>query len=156
MRRLAALAAIVFTAMPARLIAASADTKPPTLEDVVGIWKVCFEPGLAGVNEPDGGYLVLMPDSRFYEIVEGCCRERGEPAVIGKLGRYSLEGEAVVLHQTDVNGKPYDQRLKFMRNAEAVTFDNLKGSPVHAFALRAGPNLNYGWVKVFWNDGWWR
>ena len=156
MHRFGIVATILFASLQAQLIAAPADLRPPSAEDVAGIWKVCFEPGLPGVKEPDGGYLVLMPDSRFYEIVEGCCRERDEPPIVGRLGSYSIEGDTIVLHLTDSNGKPHEQQLKFLRATTAVTFDDLKGSPVHGLALQAGPNLNYGYVKVFWNDGWWR
>lgn len=37
------------------------------LQDLAGVWKKAYEPGLAGVSELDDGYLVLYPDGSFVE-----------------------------------------------------------------------------------------
>jgi hypothetical protein len=123
--------------------------------DVAGIWKLCYEPGLPGVNEVSAAYLVLMPDFEYYEIREDCCRpdnvERPNP---GYKGRYSIEGHEVVQHCVDVHGKPYDRRLKLVPAAAVVTFDARKGPVVRGPVLQIGENLNYGYIKVFWDNDW--
>jgi len=51
-------------------------------------------------------------------------------------------------------GKPYDRRLRFVPNAEVVTFDARQGPAIQGPVLHSGDNLNYGYVKVFWRENW--
>ncbi len=154
MRRACCVGLLVALAASSFSCAPPADQEGLSVEQVAGIWKVCYEPGLPGVSEPAGGYLALMPDSRFYEVTEGCGSGGHEPPIVGKVGAYSIERDSVILHIADESGKPFDRRLRFVGAANVVVFDRLKDEPVRLAVLREGPNLNYGYGKAFWNKGW--
>jgi hypothetical protein len=124
------------------------------VSEVSGIWKMCYVSGLAGVSEPDGGYLVLMPDFRYYEIVEGCCREGHEPPIVGRVGTHTVGGRTVVLRRVDHDGREAEERLRYVEAADVVVFDDLKGLPVKRPVLYGGETINYGYAKVFWQQGW--
>ena len=126
---------------PAVAGAASAD-------DLVGVWKMCFEPGLPGVDEPSEGYLVLLPDQRYFEMRVDCCALE-EDSVGRKLFSYRVDGDVVVLNGTNMYGRPTERRFTIVTDAEVVFFDDLDGPPVRATVLKIGRDLSYGFARVY-------
>lgn len=115
-----------------------------------GIWKKCYEPGLEGVSEIDGGYLALMPDSRYYEVSASCCAGSGDPEPpYGSLGSYRTEGEVVTLAAQRVDGSAHEIPLTFRPSAKAVYFDAPRAAPVEVEALTVEGSLNYAWCRVY-------
>ncbi len=116
--------------------------------DVVGIWKMCFEPGLPGVDEPSDGYLVLLPDRRYVELRVDCCPEPGAPPS-SQLGTYRVEGESVVLRPEGSSGASSARRFTVVESAAVVLFDDLQGRPREATVLKIGPDLSYGFARIY-------
>lgn len=124
------------------VVASSAQALEPT-----GVWKMCFEPGLPDVDEPSAGYLVFMPDHRFFEIRADCCQESGElPST--KVGRYRVDGNTVFLG-TAVDGRVYERQFEFVGRAAVVLFDDLDGEPIELPVLKIGRDLNYGFARIY-------
>ena len=107
---------------------------------VQGIWKMCYEPELEDVHEIDEGYLVLMPDGRYYQLNLSCCDEE-LTGPSWDLDRYAVDGDQVVLEITGYQGKREQRRLRHMANVSAVFFDNPDAPPVVTDALLAGDDL---------------
>ena len=126
----------------------------PTVAVFSGVWKMCFEPDLRGLSEPSAGYLVLMPDRRYYRVVEGCCRQGHEPPVVGGSGTFAIEQDTVVLSGTNRDGERYELRYQYLAGADVVLFDDLNAPPSRLPVLRIGDSLNYGYAKVFWREAW--
>jgi len=116
--------------------------------ELVGIWQMCYEPGAPGVDELSAGYLVLMPDRKYFELREDCCAEAGEP-LVGQSGEYRVEDQTVVLRARRADGQAYERRLELVPAAVVVLFDDLRGPPSRRPVLRAGRGVNYGFAKVF-------
>ena len=106
--------------------------------DVVGIWKMCYEPGLPGVSEPSSGYLVLMPGGRYFEMSLDCCEN---PAPVQRSGTYTVSTDSVVLQGW--------KALRYVRAATVVLFDDLKGTPVVHPVLAHERDLNYGFARIY-------
>ena len=123
-------------------ILASQSTTAPSSQigesSVVGVWKMCFEPGLPGVDEPSSGYLILMPGGRYYEMRLDCC-ENEEP--YKHSGTYSVKENAVVISGWTT--------LRFVPSARVVLFDDLGGTPLQLPVLAHERSLNYGYARVY-------
>jgi hypothetical protein len=134
-------------------LAALADGTPSGLKEVhgyEGIWKRCYEPGLPGVSEIDEGYLVLMPDGRYYELSEGCCYGPDDPKPpFWSLDSYRVEDDGVVLSATRYDGSHYERPLRHRERAKAVWFDDPRGEPVEVEALLPSTDLNYAWCRLY-------
>jgi hypothetical protein len=131
----------------------SALLRPPLVAesstfDLVGVWQMCFEPGLEDVYEPSEGYLVLMPDYTYFELREDCCLEEGE-APTHEAGTFRVEGSAVVLDSKRADGEPYERRFELVHEVPVVLFDELHGPALPRPVLRVGRNLNHGFAKVY-------
>jgi hypothetical protein len=120
---------------------------PPAF-DFVGVWQMCYEPGLEDVSEPSEGYLVLMPDFTYFELREDCCLEEGQTRE-SNAGTYRIEGSIVALSSKRTDGERYDRRLELVREAPIVLFDDLHGVAQLRPVLKIGRNLNYGFAKVY-------
>lgn len=106
--------------------------------DVVGIWKMCYEPGLPGASEPSSGYLVLMPGGRYFETRVDCCEDQ---TPVPRSGTYTVSAGSVVLQRW--------KALRFVPAATVVLFDDLKGTPATHLVLAHEKNLNYGFARVY-------
>jgi quercetin dioxygenase-like cupin family protein len=115
-----------------------------------GLWKKCYEPGLGGVSEIDSGFLVLMPDLRFYELGASCCYEPPDPQPpFWSLGPYRLAGDTVLLEARRLDGSRYEIPLKYRSGAQAVFFDAPRSPPAEVEALLSGDDLNYAWCRLY-------
>jgi hypothetical protein len=115
-----------------------------------GIWKKCYEPGLDGVSEIDSGFLVLMPDSKYYEVSSSCCAGFGDPRQPHWfLGTYTVESDLVTLSAKRIDGSSYEIPLQYRAPAKAVFFDAPGAPAVEVEALSVGENLNYAWCRVY-------
>ena len=121
------------------------DTGPQAVGPLEGIWKMCYEPGLADVVEVDSGYLVLMPGGRYYEVGRSCC----DVPAAWELGEYEVEDGTVVLHSRRYDGTPMDIALRHVAKARAVFFDDVRGEPVEVEALAAGESIDCGWCRAY-------
>ena len=117
---------------------------------VEGIWKKCYEPGLEGVSEIDTGFLVLMPDSRYYELSASCCHAPPEPQPpFWSLDAYAVANDVVTLKAKRFDGSAYEIPMRYRASAKAVFFDDPRGKPIEVEALLVGGDLNYAWCRVY-------
>jgi quercetin dioxygenase-like cupin family protein len=115
-----------------------------------GIWKRCYEPGLERVTEIDSGYLVVLPDLRFYELGASCCHgPSGPQPPFGSLGTYTLAGDGVTLSAKRNDGSRYEIPLRYRASARAVFFDSPRSAPIDVEALLPGDDLDYAWCRVY-------
>lgn len=115
-----------------------------------GIWKKCYEPGLEGVSEIDTGFLVLMPDSRYYELSSSCCYVPPEPQPpFWSLDSYSVANDVVTLKAKRFDGSAYEIPLHHRASARAVFFDAPRSQPIEVEALLVGDDLNHAWCRVY-------
>lgn len=128
----------------------NAPASEPALSEVelVGIWKMCYSPGLSEVYEPSSGYLVLMPGGRYYERREDCCGD-DEATDLGKLDTYVVDGRRVTFHGLRDDGTEYELALTYKSRAEVVLFDDLRGESRDYPVLTHDGRLNYGFAKVY-------
>ena len=122
--------------------------------ELIGVWKVCYEPGLDGVSEIDAGYLIFMPDGKYFQLSEGCCRETDQPPPEPRMGRYSTVGNTVTLVREGEGPGQQNTELIFTRDRNVVFFDNLRGSPLNTFVLHGRGGINYGFGKAYWRSSW--
>jgi hypothetical protein len=130
----------------------SAELGPKAASGVEGFWKMCYSPGLAGVDEIDSGYLALMPEGRYYELTESCCHTEGDPGPpppYWTLDTYRVEGETVVFNDRTHAGDSYERRLTLRRGVSAVFFDAPRAAAVTVDALTHDGDLNYGWCRIY-------
>jgi hypothetical protein len=140
---------------------ASQEAKPPSKEDVAGLWRMCYEPGLKDVSEIDYGYLMLLPDQRYVKIggpngvVGGPSGVPSGPQWIMESGTYEIVGDGVVLHGTlrqSPDGKATAGEFRpwalHYDAARAVVFGSQDKEPSRTSVLRPGPDANYGFAKV--------
>jgi len=93
-----------------------------------GIWKKCYEPGLEGVSEIDTGFLVLMPDSRYYELSASCCHAPPEPQPpFWSLDAYAVANDVVTLKAKRFDGSAYEIPMRYRASAKAV-FSTIRGA----------------------------
>ena len=129
---------------------ASLAVGPQTVGRFEGIWKRCYEPGLEGVNEIDAGFLVLMPDSRYYELSSSCCYVPPEPQPpFWSLDVYAVANDIVTLKAKRFDGSAYEIPMHHRASARAVFFDAPRSKPVEVEALLVGDDLNYAWCRVY-------
>lgn len=114
--------------------------------DPIGVWKMAFEPGLPGVYELSEGYLVFLPDQRYFQIWRDCCGPGGPSS---ELGWYLVEGDKVYLSSTPVDKTRYERRLDFVGEVSVVLFDDPHGEPIKAPVLSSGRDLNYSFARVY-------
>ena len=123
---------------------------PKAVEGVEGVWKLCYEPGLPGVYEIDEGFLILMPDGRYYQVGESCCYDGEGPAPpYWELGSFTVMDDLVVFEHKRFDGTAYQTRLRHVRGVKAVFYDGPKSDPVQVEALMSGDNLNNSWCRVY-------
>jgi hypothetical protein len=122
-------------------------TPPDTLEaqDLVGIWKMCFEPGLEDLYEPSEGYLAILPNGTYLEIRLDCCHRNPR----SESNTYRVEGNSVVFNNVRVDGSEYSISRELVRSVSAVPFDDLRGEPVVADALKVGKTLDYAYCRLY-------
>lgn len=115
-----------------------------------GIWKKCYEPGLEGVSEIDTGFLVLMPDSRYYELSSSCCHVPPQPQPpFWSLDAYSVANDVVTLQAKRFDGSAYEIPMHYRASSKAVFFDAPRSKPIEVEALLVGDDLNYAWCRVY-------
>jgi len=134
----------------AAIASAGAAGGPQPAARFEGIWKKCYEPGLEEASEIDSGYLVLMPDKRYYELSASCCHLPPEPQPpFSSLGAYTIQSEIVTLQAKRFDGSAYEIPLRYRAQAKAVFFDAPRAAPDEVEALLPGDDLNYAWCRVF-------
>lgn len=136
-------ALLVGAAAPALALAVDLVT-----EDVAGVWKQCYEPGLQGVDEIADGYLVLLPTGTYYEVGLACC----DQPVHHDVGEYETRGDRVVLDMERHDGSHWDWELVWQPEARVVFFDDPDSEPVVTEALRPGDDLNYAFCRIYPTD----
>lgn len=118
------------------------------VEDVAGIWKECYEPGLPNVDEIDEGYLVLLPTGTYYEVGLACCDQE----VHSTVDTFEVRGDHLVLQATRTDGSRYQRELVWVPEARVVFFDDPEAEPVVTEALRPGDDLNYAFCRIYPED----
>ena len=134
----------------------SATSQTPTqphpgvnVSELVGVWKICYEPDLEGVDEVSSGYLVLMPDGRYFEHREDCCPHPGDPPNVGISNTYTIHENEVTFQVRQDDGTEYELKMHYRTSAEVVLFDDLEG-PAGTFPLLTHQGtLNYCYAKVY-------
>lgn len=124
------------------------------LRDLAGVWKRAYEPGLAGVSEPDDGYLVLYPDGSYVEAGSLTGDERSAFA----RGSFTYAAGVLRLHRTgaqlsDGTDPGHEEgsstwRLHLQPRSTIVFFDRTE-CLVETLVLTAGRDprdLNYSWA----------
>lgn len=123
---------------------------PNPVGGVEGIWKLCYEPGLPEVYEIAEGFLVLMPDGRYYEVSESCCHDGEDPPPpYWTMGSLTVTEDLVVFERERFDGTSYQSRFRHVRDVRAVYFDGLGVEPSRVDALMSGDNLNYSWCRAY-------
>ena len=132
-------------------IAGAGDRSGPiAVEGLEGVWKICYEPGLPEVYEIDEGFLILMPDGRYYEVSESCCYDgEGPPPPYWEMGSFTVTDDLVVFEHKRFDGTSYQTRLRHVRDVRAVFFDGPGLEPSKVDALMSGDNLNYSWCREY-------
>ncbi len=125
----------------------SAQPEDLEINDLVGVWKMCFEPGLEDLYEPSEGYLAFSPDGTYIEIRWDCCADHLE----GEASTYSVDGEVVRLKNVRNDGSEYSRSFRLVRSVSVVLFDDLHGEPLVMDALQIGKDLNYSFCRVYPN-----
>ena len=139
---------LTFAAQPA-----TPETKELDPELLVGVWRMCFEPGLPGVDEPDRGYLVLLPDDRYIKMTDTV-----ESPRITETGIYEITPEGVVLRGairqapdgSTAGGPIFKPRpLRFEPSRTVVLGATDEAPVVEAPVLMPGKTANYAYARVF-------
>lgn len=137
-------------------VVAAEEPQPLTKAGIVGVWRVCYEPGMDGVSEPDAGYLVMLPGDRYTILQEVVAPEGGSPLVI-ESGTYDVQASTVVLHPSKRQGVSGGKAGGTHLNPRAMMYDASRSvvfwpegvdSPITAPVLAPGPSANYGFAKV--------
>lgn len=134
-------------------IAGAGDLSGPNpVEGIEGVWKICYEPGLTGVYEIDKGFLILMPEGRYYEVSESCCYDGdGPPPPFWAMGSFTVADDLVTFERKRFDGTSYQTRLRHVRDVRAVFFDSPELEPSEVDALMPGDDLNYSWCRAYPN-----
>jgi hypothetical protein len=133
------------------LAAANTESEALSSEILVGVWQVCYEPGLPGVSEVDQGFLVLDPAGRYIMMMAGIA----EPDT-SETGKYKIVADGVVLspeRRLQPNGrrggghifKPTTLRLIGIRR---VVLWPEKDSVRELRVLSSHGGVNYSWAKI--------
>ena len=123
---------------------------PNPVEGFEGVWKLCYEPGLPDVYEISEGFLILMPEGRYYEVSESCCYDgEGPPPPYWEMGSFTVTDDLVVFEHKRFDGSAYQTRLRHVRDVRAVFFDGPEKEPSSVDALMSGDNLNYSWCRIY-------
>ena len=120
---------------------------------LVGVWRLCYEPGLPGVSELNTSYLIILPDDRYVRMADMV----DSPRMV-ETGTYKVQSEGIVLQGTTrqaPDGKPaggpvfapWTLRYEEQRSVVFGTVD--KDSPTKAAVLLGGASANYGFAKIF-------
>lgn len=127
--------------------------------DIVGIWKLCYEPGLKKVSEVDGGYLILLPDGTFHRLTNDYSFQGLESV---ETGTYEIRGGQAVFRpkdwrsRDDSTSKNYRREsapsykefaLTYQPGVEVVLFDDLKRR-IKRPVLR-WQELDYSYARVY-------
>ncbi|HVG23187.1 MAG TPA: hypothetical protein VND45_03455 [Thermoanaerobaculia bacterium] len=118
---------------------------------IVGVWQMCYEPGLPGVSEIDHAYLVLQPDGRYVRVQSGI----GEPATT-ETGTYKITRDGVTLHPLKRlhpsgkrgGGHVYSDSTARLRGVRRVVLSSEKDRVRQLPVLSSHTSLNYAWAKV--------
>lgn len=136
------------------VVALSAADKPKARladEDIVGFWRIAYEPSAAGregLSELSAGYLAFMPNGEYFEIRDDCC---DGPVAMSAPRKYRIEEATVVLSRQRYDGSSYEARLHD-RGVAVVAFPEGKRTfrTERTRVLSVGKaSLNYCWAKVY-------
>ncbi len=138
------------------LLGADEVAAPLEEKDVVGFWKLSYEPGLRDVLEPSQGYRAILPAGQYYEMTHSYCGEDASDSR-GRLERYRFEGQFIFFEHERWDGKKYEIRSRLLRQAKVVLFDDLDGPPVTTDVLVVDDgdepvSLNYAFAKIFYPE----
>lgn len=122
-------------------------------QQLVGVWRLCYEPGLVGVSELDLGYLVFLPGDRYIRMTDPVDSPR-----ITETGTYEITSQSVVLRGAlrqspdgsaagGTHFKPWSLRFEPKRSVVFGIAD--KKSPTEAAVLMPGETANYAFAKIF-------
>ena len=142
---LLALYMLVLVAEPSNAVAVVAP------ERIVGVWQMCYSPGLAGVSEVDNGYLVFEPAGRYVKVMAGI----GEPDTT-ETGTYERTATGVVLRpekrfQPDGRrggGHVFQRSTLRLLGERRVILWPVKHVVRELQVLSGHEDLNYSWAKV--------
>ncbi len=143
---------VVFAAQPAA--APTAEAKVDAWgSNLVGVWKMSYDPSLQDVQEVDAAYLIVLPGLTYIRIYDvGVRRFR-----VIESGSVKVEGNQVKFVPggfSDANGGPArppyptTETLYYSAEEKVVFFDdrwNLVARPT----LRHAGTLNYGYARAF-------
>lgn len=136
------------------LLACAAAAEVPLEEEaLVGVWKMTYEPEAANrarVLEPSSGFLIFLPGGKYLEFRVDCC---GPHAFMREPRPYRIDGAKVIVSRERANGEPYESTLRYSAGEAVVFFDGVGAKPVTTSTLRVGKDLNYGYGKVYPQDG---
>jgi hypothetical protein len=119
-------------------------------ERIVGVWQICYAPGLPGVSEVDQGYLVFEPTGRYIKVMAGI----GAPDTT-EVGTYERTADGVRLspekrYQPSGAGggghvfRPSSLRLLGKRRVVLWPAQDVRELQI----LSEHDSLNYSWAKV--------
>ena len=134
------------------LLASSRAAERPTLtpEDVVGVWTICYEPGLEGVSELDASYYVFLPDRTYVQTFQPL-----DTPVLTESGRWEVIGSSVVLSpdrvsdprgKTEPGLKLSESRLNYLDRAPVVL--GPADQPQERAVLSRGFEIDYAYAKI--------
>ena len=117
-----------------------------------GVWKQCYEPGLPDVVELQTGYLVLMPDGRFYELVEGCCEDLHQPVPpyweLGEWAELEDGGGIRTSYRLKLDDTVIVDVHRLLRSQRVVFWDRLEEERT-ADVLSWDGDINYAWCRLY-------
>jgi hypothetical protein len=136
------------------LIAQAQAETPIALQDLVGVWKMAYAPGLPGVSELDDGYLVLYPDGSYVQASSQVDDDRS--AFV--RGSFTYAAGVVELERTDARlsdgadpgyvASSRIRRLHLQPRSPVVFFDR-RECLVETLVLTADSeprDLHYSWA----------
>jgi len=129
------------------VVAAASD--PLGIEDVVGVWRMCYEPTFSG--EVDVGYILFTPAGRAVAITHPCC-DQGK---IVRSGKFEVIGNDVHVlwdSKRGIDGQDLGKSSRWTLHylgEIVVVFWRDKNDPTARPVLSSSKSANYGYAKVF-------
>jgi hypothetical protein len=148
--------AFMLLAAYTQLAGAPQTSATPTPSELVGIWKVCYEPDMKTVGEIDTGYLVLSPDGTFVRwsvdyLAEATLIVSGTWTIGGLLVRFEpnrhfmrVKGQSDYVGRSDV---PKEWTLMYNHSTLVALFDNPHEPAKRSVLL--WHDANYGFAKIY-------
>lgn len=122
------------------------------LEDLVGVWRIAYEPteeGRRNLSELSSGYMVFMANRQFYEIRDDCC---DGPSAMDQPRPFRINGQSVVLTRERTDGTTYEAVLTYV-DLKRVAFEHstnvFRVEKALVLTVSKGKSLNYSFAKVY-------